>query len=135
MANIIFGAVLGIGSLQDIRRRQIGLYLIAAGAALAIIVNVNAHMDVSFFLPGIIPGVVMMLVSWLSKGKIGMGDALMVMVMGLFLGLYRVMYELVLALVMSGCVALILVIFKKKRKEYEMPFIPFLGLAYLVDIC
>ena len=75
------------------------------------------------------------MLSLLSKGRIGMGDALMVLVMGAFIGFRQTVGELLAALFFSGLFSLGLVIIKKCGKEKELPFVPFLAAAHIVGIC
>ena len=84
---------------------------------------------------GAIPGASLFVLSLISKGKLGMGDALMVLVMGLFIGLRQTVGELMMAVVFAGIFALVLVAAKKCRKGDELPFVPFLAAAHILELC
>ena len=122
---------LAIGSLEDLRTRRIRLSLLAA-AALAGILSL-------LFLPGhspsmlvtsLLPGVMLLGISYCSREGIGSGDALTVLVLGLF---YR--FEAVLMILLAGLFLAALyagaVFLKKGRGNDAFPFLPFL-LASLV---
>ena len=140
MEQIVLGIVLGVGSYQDIRKKSVGLWLIFVGAGAAVVMSVAGMGDepvkyIEGILVGLTPGAILVLISVASRGRVGMGDALMVLVMGLFVGFRQTMGELLVALLFSGVFSLALVVIKKCGKEKELPFIPFLMAAHLTELC
>lgn len=76
-------------------------------------------------------GGVVAVISVLSRGKMGMGDGLLILAMGSVLSVGELLGILCLALLLCGIYAgLQLCVFKKKRDE-EIPFAPFLLAGYL----
>lgn len=131
-------AVLGIGSIQDIRKKRVGLPVILAGAAAALIIRYQepaGSTGIEEYLLGLVPGAVLAALAAVSKQAVGLGDALMVAVMGLYTGMKQVWAELMAACLLAFAAALILLIIFKKGKKYELPFLPFLLAAHLIMLC
>ena len=83
---------------------------------------------------GIAPGVAVFLYSGLSRGSIGQGDGILLMALGIYLGAAAAVRIFLYAVFISAFYAIYLYFGKKKGKEYEMPFVPFLLVAFLADI-
>ena len=60
---------------------------------------------------------------------LGLGDILLSAGIGAFWGLNHVIYTIYASCIMSGCVALILLLFTSKTKQDAIPFGPFLILS------
>ena len=79
----------------------------------------------------LIPGVVLYLVSKITNQIIGYGDAMVVGVIGLYLGAKNVVNIMLIAFFIAGLIALYEIVIMKKNKRYEMPFVPFLFVSYV----
>lgn len=82
-------------------------------------------------LMGIAIGAVVLCICRFTGGKIGEGDGWLLIVTGIYLGLYHNIELLTGGLLLSALWAIVLIVVKKAGKEKEMPFIPFLLLSYL----
>jgi leader peptidase (prepilin peptidase)/N-methyltransferase len=65
---------------------------------------------------------------------LGFGDIKMVLLMGLFLGLHRLIVAIFLASLSGLLVGIFLIIFKKKNLKSALPFGPFLSLGSYISI-
>jgi len=74
--------------------------------------------------------VALYIVSKLSRGSIGEGDALVYMVTGVSVGFFRNFELLVLSLFFASMTGLFLLVTRKVGRKYAMPFIPFTAVAY-----
>lgn len=83
-------------------------------------------------LVSMIPGVMILLLGYLMKGEIGMGDGILVLISGLFLGVHRTFLLLMYAVLSSGLAALYLLVVRKVQRRCEMPFVPFLLIGYVI---
>lgn len=116
-------------SYEDIRKNtmDIRLFLIfAVLSPLMIFMETEAFINSSRLL-GICPGAVMLLISVISRGAVGKGDALVVMWLGFCIGILAL--SRVLSLAWTGifvCAA----VKSLKGKKKPIPFIPFLGAAF-----
>ena len=124
--------MLGIEAFQDVRSRKIGVWLICAFG----ICGVFCHLifqkgEYRSLLGGIAIGAAMMLVSVLTRGRVGLGDGMVLFVTGIFLGFEQNLMLFAASQMLTACFALFLFVFRKKGKSYEIPFIPFLLVSYV----
>lgn len=74
-----------------------------------------------------LPGIFLLLLGWLSSEKIGYGDGIVVLLMGLYLELHQLFPAVILGFLLAACFGII-TIWKKNREEkwkVEVPYIPF----------
>jgi prepilin signal peptidase PulO-like enzyme (type II secretory pathway) len=77
---------------------------------------------------------IFMLVSRITRGSIGSGDALIIGVIGLHLGFFHALAVIFYALLLGGVLSLILFLMKKVSRRTSLPFVPFLTAGFLVSI-
>ena len=131
MENFLIMSFLGINSWIDIQKKQISLvsvgFFMAVGILYECVVQ-NKNPDVFW---GLLPGAVLLGVSKLSREALGMGDALLMLVLGIYLGLEAALDVLLLALFLAAVWAGILIVVGKKGRNYAFPFVPFLLIGYV----
>lgn len=86
--------------------------------------------DWKHWLPGILVGIILYVISKLSKGSIGEGDAFVYMVTGISMGFVRNLELLIISLFLASFVGSILLITKRVGRKYAIPFVPFTTVAY-----
>ena len=91
-------------------------------------------MNIVNVLGGIFVGVVLMIISILSRQNIGLGDGLLLTVCGLYLGFEMNLVLFWLATMMAGLLGIVLRFVLKKGKKYRMAFVPILSLAGIILI-
>lgn len=69
---------------------------------------------------------------WRKKQGLGMGDVMMMLMVGAYLGLGRTILTLILASVVGAIFGLLLIKFKKKDLQYSLPFGTFIAAAAFV---
>lgn len=127
--------MLGLYAVEDIRKRTVTVrYLILFGA-----VGMGLHLywrETS--LPGILLGIAvgmgMLLLSFLTGGSIGRGDGALLMVTGIFLGGASNVELLLTSLMYAAVFSLGILVFGRRKKNREIPFVPFLFLGYLTMV-
>lgn len=133
-SSVLLG-VLAITAYRDYREKNIYLYLpIAAGVAGVLLHIFFWERDLSDMLLGAGIGGCVLLIAWISKESIGAGDGIMLMVSGIYLGFWGNLELFFSALLLVGVTALFLMVIKKKRRDYRVPFLPFLLVAYLFQL-
>ncbi len=117
-----------MAALFDIKHREIpGIFLLAAivfGTVLCVLWGSNTFTDEIF---GIMTGAVFIALSVISKGQIGMGDSLVILVIGVCQGGINAAFSCLYALFAACLVSVFLMVFKKYKKDHSIPFIPFLA--------
>jgi leader peptidase (prepilin peptidase)/N-methyltransferase len=74
-------------------------------------------------------GGIVAVISIITKGSIGMGDAKLFACVGIWFGLQTTLGIMLIATMLSGFVGLILLTFKKVNRKTTMPFAPYVFLA------
>lgn len=133
---IVLLAGLGIMSVEDIRKKGIKrLWLIGLGIVGLIFMIADAEVLCVSFLLRFVPGVVFVLLAWATREQIGMGDALLILVMGWYLNSIELVDVCLLAFFIAGLVALVLLVVIRKSKKFELPMVPFIFAGYVVMLC
>ena len=81
---------------------------------------------------GCLPGGIFLLISLLTREKIGSGDGLVLLALGCGFAIEEVVGIVGGALFFAAIVAIVLLVVKKASRKTEIPFVPFLFLGFLV---
>lgn len=124
--------LLGICSWEDVRKKEIGIYKVFFTGIAGMLLHIfRGNMSIYNILGGMLLGIILLLAGRISKGNIGCGDGLILMVTGILLGTAGNMQLFFYGLLFAGIWALILLVLFRKKKNYEIPFIPFLLVSYV----
>ncbi|GMQ58496.1 hypothetical protein AN1V17_28910 [Vallitalea sediminicola] len=125
-----------ITTISDCKDKQIPMDVVMITLILGMIsmlFNPNViwiHSLIGFF--GI--GGIIALISVITKGAIGMGDALVIGTIGLILGYKMAVAVLLYSLVFSGLIGLGLMAFGRVNRKTKLPMVPFMLCAFLIII-
>ena len=124
---------MSVCTVFDIRRREIPLLLILFGIAAVLGINVwwirAGIVTVAEIGIALLPGVFFLLTSFFTREKVGYGDGLLLIILGLLLGAYRCFLILSIGLVLSAVVSLLLLLLHRAGRHSQIPFAPFLILG------
>ena len=81
---------------------------------------------------GMIPGVILLGLAVCTGESIGIGDGLVLLVLGGFAGIVRTVAVLGVALVLAAALSVCLLLLKKVKRKTELPFLPCLCGGYLL---
>lgn len=124
--------MLAICTAQDIKKKQICLIPVLGFGILGIIFHMLWRVQsLENLLLGMSIGVALLLISILTGGKIGAGDAVLLIVTGIYLGLEQNLELFFCGLLLCGVWALGLLVLRKKSRKDRVPFMPFLLAAYM----
>ena len=125
-----------ISSIEDIRKKEILLWEILACAILSVAAVFmsfyKASPDIIDILLSLLPGALLLLLSFISREGIGYGDGLIILAAGPALGFYDLLTALMTAIILSGLFSGILLIFKKAKRKTRIAFAPFLAVGCAV---
>ncbi|MCR4909073.1 MAG: prepilin peptidase [Lachnospiraceae bacterium] len=131
--NLLFSLFLLICAITDLIRGRIYLGVIICFGLLGIL---SFFLFPSFSLPealgGAALGVLLLALSHFSGGKIGSGDAFMLMVSGFYLGIFENLRFLMLGMLLAAALSILLLILKRVRRNTALPFAPFLMLSFAI---
>ena len=131
MVQWLVGLFLLICGIQDMREKQIYVYPVIFMLAAVMVYQIASRgLSVSNWLGGLAVGGVLCLISVVSKGQIGLGDAMLFCLTGLTVGfggnIQILFYSFLFAAVVSGYLMFV----RRKNKKYTLPFVPYLFLGY-----
>ena len=128
--------ILGLCSLRDVKYKSLQTGILLLCASIGIWLHLYfARLPLMDMIGGMAVGVVLYLCAHFSGEKIGKGDALLVMVCGIFLGLWETLLLLWLSLLLASIFGICVMKLKGRGRGVEMPFVPFLLLGYVLCLC
>lgn len=116
--------MLSAGSWTDIREKKVDVrpILLAAGAGIAFRAVLRDE-SVPALLAALAPGMIFIALAVASRGGVGMGDGLCVLVLGLYFSPEEVLMILFAALCFGGVIGAIF-LFRGRGRGYAFPFLP-----------
>ncbi len=131
MALILF--IMLFASIKDIKYKQVSVLvpILCAGVSAAAFVYgiVTGNMSVREFVISLVPGAILVFFGFITRGKIGYGDGLILMSIGPAFGTERVWMGIMAALMLSGITSIVLLTVKRADRNTEMAFIPFMTIG------
>lgn len=129
---VLIGLFLFIGMVYDIRFKQIpSIIFVVFGAIAAVETAVGIWGNQWEALAGGAPGLLLLLVSRISREQIGYGDSLAFLIVGALSGPEDIVYMILLAFLAASAVSGILFMIKRVDRNYCIPFFPMIFIAYL----
>lgn len=126
------GSLLSISSFIDIRTKKVSFRVLFIYTILGIL-NLFLFDKQNLFVAigGACIGILILGLSKITRGGVGMGDGFLLVVTGLFLGVWRNTELLLGSFFLAALFSVVLLIFKKANRKKEIPFIPFLLISFL----
>ena len=123
--------ILGVICVFDIKRKKIPVYMLIILAATGIISNFTVgEFDIEKRIIAMLPGMILLIVSMITKQQIGYGDGMIILIMGLYIDIDDILSIVLSSFLLSSIAAIILMTVFKKKKNFEMAFSPFLLIGY-----
>lgn len=124
--------MLAICAAEDIRKKEIHLNLILAFGVVGVVFHMLWQMQtIENVLFGMGVGGALLLLSVLTRGKIGIGDGILLVVTGIYLGLEQNLELLVCSLFICAVYALFLLAMRKRSRKDTVAFVPFVLISYV----
>lgn len=129
--------MLTVSSVFDVRKKRIPIQVLIAGGIWAVIcLTISAVRNgaevLTGALPGLLPGAGLLVLGFLTQQKVGYGDGILLMIMGLMEGGKMVILAFCIGLFLQSILAVLLVLVKKADKQTQIPFVPFLLTARVI---
>lgn len=135
LIQVVSAVYLGLLAGVDIRERKIPIWMLAAGGAAAAVYQLAMQkVPIVLVLSGAAVGMVFLAVSRGTKEAFGYGDSLLILVLGIYLGFWSLLYLLAGAFFLSALFAAAVLAYRKFKRKTSYPFIPFLAIAYFTGI-
>ncbi len=128
--------LLTAAAIIDIKERRIPDKLVSAGAAIGLIFSLfdptGGFLD--RLIGGATAGLVLLLIYYITKGGLGLGDVKLFGCAGIYLGLESTVSAMLIAAVTSGLFGLVLICINRDNKKRELPFAPFILVGVLTAV-
>ena len=119
-------------SVTDIRMRKVSVYILAAAGIGSILYQLLVgKMNLWLLTGGCLTGIAFVLLSKITDEGIGYGDSIGILVLGLFLGFWRMLTVISTAFLLLLCVLIPVMWKKRMSRKAALPFYPFLTGGYL----
>lgn len=124
-------------AIYDIRKKEIPLLPMILGIIFALIAWIwrilTGKAELTELFSAVLPGIFLLVIGLCSKEKIGFGDGILLVMIGLMIGFPLCLGVLCIGLIGSCLYALFLLVFRKAKRGDSFPFAPFLAVA--VGVC
>ena len=127
--------VLVIEALMDFRKKEVNIPVLGILVVAAMVMFfLGKDISVSNAIIGLAEGLLLILVSVMTKGQIGIGDGILLAACGLMLGGKDNMVMFFFACLSSAIVSVLIMIIKKADKKTTIPFVPFMIPGFLIMV-
>lgn len=128
----LVGVFLVVNAWLDWKRQEISLVTVGIFGAAGLGLNLCWHYQSwGSILAGGFLGLGMMFLSFLTKEAVGMGDGLILLVTGIFLGFAENFQMLFIGSALCSFLMCILLLLRRIWKDSRFPLVPFLLAAYV----
>ena len=119
-----------VGSFSDIRTKRISILFPCVQFFVSVIYSLyglsKGTMHYEELLLSFVPGILLLIISFISRQGVGIGDGLMVLAIGPVLGMADMLLATLIGFTLSSIVGGILLIMRRVNGKSTMAFIPFL---------
>lgn len=128
---MVLGVLAGF-SVFDLRWKRVSTIGVAVFGAVALVYRICVGTGVAELFCGFLPGLILLVVSFLTKESVGMGDGLVLCALGIFSGMKQTLAVLGMAFFLCAMLAVLLLVLRRANKKTELPFLPCLCAGYLL---
>ena len=128
---IMLGILAGFG-VYDLKTKTIPVAAVAAASVGVLIYRIFTGTEAAEFVLGLIPGVLVVILAYVTKESIGVGDGLVLCMLGLSCGWRQCLAAFGMALILTAVLAMILLVCRRAGRKTELPFLPALFGGYLL---
>lgn len=130
------GTYLMINTVTDIKEKKIYLWI-------SIVYMISTFLFYAWIMPeewirafaGVLPGALLLGLSKLSKGELGIGDGIVIAILGIMVGIKGILMITMYAVLLCSLACLGLKIIKKVQWKTSIPMIPFLMAGFCFWKC
>lgn len=132
VVDLLLFLMLSICAFTDLKDRRISLVILGMFLMIGLAVNCIFVINTAeSIIGGITVGLFFIVISLISKGKIGLGDGLIISICGVYLGFWSNLILVFDTFLFCGLTGAVLMAVKKINLNYELPLIPFMVAAYV----
>lgn len=129
MKELIFGIWISLLSYIDFKNKEIPLWFSLLGGCVGVFFCFLEGRVWTNVIIACVPGILALIFSRLTQEVLGYGDGIVLVIMGIYMSISQILSIGMLAFILAGVIALVLVVVFRKKGDYQIPFIPFLAIA------
>jgi len=132
--NLIAGVILAILAVIDYKKKKIPVWpvLLMGGGLLFIRILTGGEAD--GIICSLLPGILFLIIAFATKEKIGAGDGIVLLCLGMGYDLEILLVILGVSFTAAAVVSAGLLFLKRANRKTELPFLPFLFLGWIIGI-
>lgn len=129
---IIIGIMLILCGILDFKTKQISLSCVIVAMFLIITIRILfSYLPFQSMITGLTIGLILIVISKITKDQIGIGDGLIFCCTGLGIGFFHNLYLLLYSLSLAAIYAGFMIVVYRKNRKYSLPFVPFICFGYI----
>lgn len=133
ICKVIGACYLLVLAVIDIKTRRLPTWVLGVGALAALAYQaVWGGRTIVIWGSGAAVGLLFLGIGKVTGEALGYGDGILIGILGIFLGVWDLLGLLVMAFFLSALYAAAMLAVCKFRKKSTFPFVPFLGMAYVI---
>lgn len=127
-----FAVYMIILSVMDIRWRKLHFAFLLSGGGLAVLGCLCERAEPGMLLAaGGAVGIIFLVISKVTKESLGYGDSILILILGVFIGFWNLLYLLLTAFFLAAVFSSIMMLKNRFSRKTAFPFVPFLTAAYI----
>ena len=135
MMEVTLALILLIYSIIDIKKREISIVLLAIGFLSGIACGIiTQNLQITNVVCCLICIGLFLIFQIIFRNQIGIGDGIVIGMMFIYLDLITAIFSIFIAFMILMFYAGFHLLIKKKSRKYEIPFIPFLFVGYVITL-
>lgn len=134
MSTVVLGIIFFMGTFFDIKYKALPKWFLISAFVLSLtLYGILQPFSWKVMAGGLLPGVIFLFVSFITKEAVGYGDGIFLAAAGILLGFSEMVGILLIGLLVSAVFSLFLLVFKKATRKTALPFLPFLTVGFVVS--
>ena len=120
-------------SIEDIKKKTVPVIPMMLWGIAGVILHLYfGRISYAGMASGLIPGACAYVLSIATHEKIGKGDALLLIVTGIYMGFWGNVFMLWIGMILAAFGGVVAMVMFDKNKNHELPFVPFLFAGFLI---
>lgn len=122
-------------AVSDLKKRKVSMWSLLVGVVAATVIVliefVTGQKEIRELAFGVVPAIIMLVTAKLTQ-KVGYGDGIILLVIGMLYGYGTAIFLLCASIMLLALISGILLVAKKVGRNTLMPYIPFLAIAFVL---
>ena len=132
VVDVIIGIGLFLLAIIDWKEKKIPVWMVVVWSVILFLIRWIEGISLLNFIVACLPGIILFILAISSRERIGIGDALVLCILGIVYTVEKVIAILGISLFIIAVWASVLLVLKKANRNTPLPFLPCLFIAYFL---